>query len=163
MGTSLKFSTDGLVVRLWFVKYLNFRGIFSYTANQNIVAKKITNFLPFLHCSFPMDGVDFVTIWSGEIPRLTKRLCLYFVVVRSLGFISLDFFGSNVKHATKYLARNGQWWEWLLKAERLWGTPVLGPGVLHAPQAANVAALGYPLPRGIWELGMRTQQCGAQS
>lgn len=49
------------------------------------------------------------------------------------------------------------------KAERLWGTPVLGPGVLHALQAANVASLGYPLPGGVWELRMKTQQCGAQS
>lgn len=37
MHASLKFSTDGLEVRLWFIKYLDYKGFFIVTASQNNV------------------------------------------------------------------------------------------------------------------------------
>lgn len=91
MGMSLKFSTDGLAVRLWFIKYLNFWEIFSYIENQNIVVKKIPNFLAFLHCSFQMDEVDFVIIWRGEIPRLMKQM--FRLVLCCLRVVGIYFLG----------------------------------------------------------------------
>lgn len=158
MGMSLKFYTDGLVVRLLFVKYLNFQGIFSYTANQNIAVKKIPNFLGFLHCSFQMDGVDFVTIWSGGIPRLTKQTFMLVICCRQvIGICFLGCFLDLMLNTQQNTCRGmGSDGSGCSKQSTCGGPRCQAQGVLHAPGAANVAALGHPLPGSVWELGMRT-------
>lgn len=73
------------------------------------------------------------------------------------------FAGSNVKHSSKYLERNGQCREQLLEAEQLMGelSGRLG-GVSHTLWAASMDTLGYPMPGSVWKLWIRHQCPSAQ-